>query len=408
MSLLIKALHKAEQSKVSAKDIARTDLALEPVLVSKMPETGIADDDGLTQVASANTQQKHVSQQAATTMFAAKNAPANSAVTKKTLLIAVASLLLLALIGMQFYSYLDNLNQPQLIVAKVAPALTNTITEAPPENSTAHPLSESAAAAAMVVPVATEVDVHLEKPINSPLEAKAESTPKVTPIEPVSQRLLPTPKSRQLSFGEPIATSESTDVKITRNTVVTGVNPTLLAAYAAFNAGDDATAQRNYRQVLQSDVRNVDALLGMAAIAGHQNRNEDALGWYGKVLEVEPRNSVAQAAMIGLFSQADPVGSESRIKSLLAQQPEAAHLHAALGAIYAEQSQWPAAQQAYFQAHHFAPDNADYAFNLAVSLDQLGKSALALQYYKQALELLPKSGGDIDRAQLESRIAQLQ
>ncbi|MEO8417391.1 MAG: tetratricopeptide repeat protein, partial [Methylophilaceae bacterium] len=91
------------------------------------------------------------------------------------------------------------------------------------------------------------------------------------------------------------------------------------------------------------------------------------------------------------------------------QQPEAAHLYAALGNLYAQQSQWPSAQQAYFQAHHFAPNNADYAFNLGVSLDQLNKPALALQYYKRAQELLPKSGASaIDRAQLESRIVQLQ
>ena len=133
------------------------------------------------------------------------------------------------------------------------------------------------------------------------------------------------------------------------------------------------------------------------------------MGWYGKVLEVDPRNNIAQAATASLLAQADPVSGESRIKNLLAQQPQAAHLHAALGNLYAEQNQWPLAQQAYFKAHQYDANNAEYAFNLAVSLDQLGKPALALQYYKTTLELLPKSGtGSIDRAQVESRIAQLQ
>jgi tetratricopeptide (TPR) repeat protein len=216
-------------------------------------------------------------------------------------------------------------------------------------------------------------------------------------------------RSQKLSFGEPIETNEDTALKVTRNNPSSGINPNLLAAYEAFNAGDNASAQRLYRQVLQGDVRNVDALLGMAAIAARQGRNSDAMGWYGKVLEVEPRNSVAQAAMVGVLGQVDPVGSESRIKNLLAQQPHAAHLHAALGNLYAEQNQWPSAQQAYFQAHQYDANNAEYTFNLAVSLDQLGKPALALQYYKTTLELLPKSGvSSINRTQVESRIAQLQ
>jgi Tfp pilus assembly protein PilF len=179
-------------------------------------------------------------------------------------------------------------------------------------------------------------------------------------------------------------------------------------AYQAFMNGDDVTAQRNYRQVLQSDIRNTDALLGMAAIAARQSRNDDAAGWYGKVLEVEPRNTVALSALAANTSQADLVATESRIKNLIAQQPEAAYLREALGNLYADKGQWPAAQQAYFDAFHMDASNAEYAFNLAVSLDQLGKPNLALDYYKRALSLIPATGSNIDRAQLESRIKQLQ
>lgn len=210
-------------------------------------------------------------------------------------------------------------------------------------------------------------------------------------------------------MGEPVIAPREEAVKVTRNAVEIGVNPDLAIAYQAFNAGDAAKAQAYYRRVLQSDVRNVDALLGMAAIASRQGRARDAAGWYGKVLEVDPRNSVAQAALVSGLAQVDPVAAESRIKNLLAVKPDAAHLYAALGSLYAEQEEWAQAQQAYFQAHHFAPANADYAFNLAVSLDHLGKASLALQYYKQSLELLSRSGsGNIDRVQLESRILQLQ
>ena len=188
-----------------------------------------------------------------------------------------------------------------------------------------------------------------------------------------------------------------------------GVDPTLLSAYQAFNRGEDVSAQQQYRQVLQRDIGNVDALLGMAAIAQRQGRDADAVGWYQKVLEIEPRNTIAQSAILSPQVNTDVVGTESRIKNMLALQPDGANLHAALGNLYAAQNQWPAAQEAYFNASRFAPNNADYAFNLAISLDQLGKSNLALKQYQRALELLNKSGASSpDRAQLEARIRALQ
>jgi len=188
-----------------------------------------------------------------------------------------------------------------------------------------------------------------------------------------------------------------------------GVDPTLLSAYQAFTRGEDVSAQQQYRQVLQHDVRNVDALLGMAAIAQRQSRDADAAGWYQKVLEVEPRNTIAQSAIANPQTGTDAVATESRIKSMLAQQPDAANLHAALGNVYAEQNQWANAQEAYFNASRYAPNNADYVFNLAISLDQLGKSGLALKQYQRALELVHKSGATSpDRVALEARIQALQ
>lgn len=137
------------------------------------------------------------------------------------------------------------------------------------------------------------------------------------------------------------------------------------------------------------------------------------------MLEIEPRNSFALSAIANLETSsdsarvgggaADYAASESRIKNMLAQQPDAANLHAALGNLYASRNQWSLAQAAYFDASRYAPNSTDYAFNLAVSLDQLGKSALALAQYQRALDLLNSSGaGRVDKAQLEARIKALQ
>ena len=213
-------------------------------------------------------------------------------------------------------------------------------------------------------------------------------------------------KAKTVKSGKTIA-SASASISVTKSQAQPSVNPTLMSAYEAYIAGKDSQAQKLYKQVLQRDVHNVDALLGMGAIAQRQGRAADANGWYGKVLEVEPRNNIARAALIDNQPQGNEQNNESHIKNMLAKQPDDANLHTALGNLYAEQNQWPAAQQAYFDAYRYHA-SADNAFNLAVSLDQMGKSKLALPYYQRALTLAQTGSNGIDIAALEARIAAIQ
>ena len=62
-------------------------------------------------------------------------------------------------------------------------------------------------------------------------------------------------------------------------------------------------------------------------------------------------------------------------------------LHFTLGNQLAQQGRWAEAQQEYFKAFAAEPDNADFAYNLAVSLDHLRQPRLALEYYRRALAL---------------------
>ena len=204
--------------------------------------------------------------------------------------------------------------------------------------------------------------------------------------------------------------SKSASIQVSKNTEQAGINPVLMRAYDAYNANKDTEASQLYKQVLQRDVRNVDALLGLGAIAQRQGRLQDANGWYGKVLELDPKNSIA--LNFNLAAQLDnqapnDVNNESRIKNMLAKQPDDASLHATLGNFYADTNQWSAAQQAYFDAYRLNA-SADNAFNLAISLDQMGKPKLALPYYQRALQLSQTTRSNIDKAALEARISAIQ
>jgi len=214
-------------------------------------------------------------------------------------------------------------------------------------------------------------------------------------------------KSNSVKFDKAIA-SDSASIQVSQSKPQDAINPTLIRAYEAYNTGSLSDAQKLYKQVLQRDSSNIDAMLGLGAIATSQGRTADASSWYRKVLGIEPRNSTAQAALLDLQQQDDPQIEERRIKSMLAKSPNDASLHATLGNFYAEQNQWPAAQQSYFDAYRLNA-SADNAFNLGVSLDQMGKPKLALPYYQEALQLAQQSSASgIDKAALEARIASIQ
>jgi tetratricopeptide (TPR) repeat protein len=174
-------------------------------------------------------------------------------------------------------------------------------------------------------------------------------------------------------------------------------------AYAAYQQGQLDRAQQLYAQAAARE-RSTDALLGLAAIAATQNRESDAVRLYREILEHDPRNSTAQAALLDLLGNSDSQATESRLKILI-DRDASPHLFQTLGNLYADQQRWSEAQSAYFEAYRGAPDNADYAYNLAVSLDQLRQHAAALTYYERALA----AGGvhRFDRIQAEERIRQL-
>lgn len=417
MSLLIKALEQAAESK-NAGD--KVELSLQPLA---------ATGEGASKDSSATPQ---YSQKAASTVFSAKTSAQPKPSNKLAWLALAALMLVLAAVG-YFYWYWQSLAAPELVVVRSPAAQSalptqvaesaqpnvnvNTATSNPVASDNASPPQGQPEVASPAAENKVDTTLPAERVVKvepSPAMTASKQKKKIaTPTIPLTEQDLSKPVrratvSKSLVFGEPVPSAEDGSVKVVKNQPTVGINPKLIEAYNAYTKGDDAQAQQAYREVLKGDVRNTDALLGMATIAARQGRNDDAIGWYKKVLEIEPRNHVAQAGVLSLQQQDDPVSAETRFKNMIAQQPESASLYAALGDLYVSQNQWPSAQQAYFQAYHFEPNNAQHVFNLAVSLDHMGKPNLAVPYYKRALELVTASGATgIDRAKLESRISQL-
>lgn len=185
----------------------------------------------------------------------------------------------------------------------------------------------------------------------------------------------------------------------------TGFDADIALAYSSLLSGDRAEAKRLYAIAAERDPFNTDALLGLATIAGNQGDLNAAQRYYRRALEVEPQNT---SALAGLASIRQPGGpSESQLKYELARSPDSAPLQFALGNQFANQSRWDEAQQAYFEAFSMDTRNADYAYNLAVSLDQLNQTKQAINYYRKAIELAKVHGARFRSLDVTARLSEL-
>ena len=447
MSLLIKALNKAEEAQAqnaktesssglelslspNASNLAESSAA--PIAKASAAKASAAKISAAKLNSATSNSPQSSSKIVATSSSAAAKSAANVFSSKgvdvskqNTTLALVAGAGLIALLAMGLYYY-QFATTPNVVIPprslEMAQAQPQPLP--PSETSTALPPQATEVLAAVTpAPLVVESNSEATAPAKTqaaPIKEMAEK-PLVGENEEVMVAINETVmdetmlaakankknrKSQSHQLGESTY-SPNASMKVSKTkSESAGVNPVLMSAYEAYNAGDDTNAQKLYKQVLQSDVRDVDALLGLGAIATRQGRNADANGWFAKVLELDPRNSMAQAALLDSQPQGNEANSESRIKNMLAKHPNDPNLHIALGNFYAEQNQWPAAQQAYFDAYSLN-SSADNAFNLAVSLDQMGKPKLALPYYQRALEQA-SSTSSIDKAALEARIAAIQ
>jgi tetratricopeptide (TPR) repeat protein len=179
----------------------------------------------------------------------------------------------------------------------------------------------------------------------------------------------------------------------------------LEAAWQAYESGQYERSEMLYLEVLRSEKNNRDAMLGLAATAIHNNEPVTAKKYYQALLKLDPRDPIATAGIASLHSESDVVQSdEAYILGMLEKNPDAAPLNFALGNIYAQKGEWKSAQKYYFNAWKQDGDNADYLFNMAISMDQLGKPQQALKFYRESLLKSKNRQAGFSRKAVQQRI----
>jgi Flp pilus assembly protein TadD len=181
----------------------------------------------------------------------------------------------------------------------------------------------------------------------------------------------------------------------------------LQRGWAAYQNKEYEVSGRVYRRVLDQEPDNRDALLGLAAVSLQQDDVDTAKDMYLHLLELDPRDTHAHAGLGQIAQKTGADLSEEKLKQLIEYQPDDAHLQFALGNLYIQKKNWPQAQQAFFSAWKADSQNPDYAYNLAVSLDHLGKHKAARAFYEDSLKLATGKNVSFSEKAVKSRLAHL-
>ena len=245
-------------------------------------------------------------------------------------------------------------------------------------------------------------------PLLPPVAAGLVERPRYAPAVSAKPLLSPREALAKTLKDVPIAPEAAVGLRLAASPVAVAPNPELVLAYQTLLRGDFPAAEKQYAKLVQAEADNIDAQLGLATANARGGNAPAAAKHYRLVLALDPRNTLAMTGLLALAEGAPAANLEIELKTLIGRNPEAAPLHFSLGNLYASQQRWTEAQQAYFEAFRVEPNNADFLFNLAVSLDHLRQNRLALEYYRKAEAAVKTGGGgQFDRRVVLQRIAAL-
>lgn len=195
-------------------------------------------------------------------------------------------------------------------------------------------------------------------------------------------------------------------IKISTGSKITDRDRWLTDAYAAYQRGDDEAALRKYNQVLEVNPLNRNALLARAAIAIQNGDVASAIADYQLLLTQNPKDSLAMSSLISVTSLS-PQRSETKLKLMIHEEPDSPYLNFVLANIYGAQNRWQEAQRLYFKALENKPEDPNYAYNLAISLEHISKPKVAITYYEKALLNIKKGLATFDEDVVSLRIEML-
>ncbi|MEX0271461.1 tetratricopeptide repeat protein [Leptolyngbyaceae cyanobacterium UHCC 1019] len=177
------------------------------------------------------------------------------------------------------------------------------------------------------------------------------------------------------------------------------LNPSSVNAAEVFNraiayhqAGNLAAAEQLYRQILQQQPQNVNALSMMGVICCQQGNLEQGIVLYRQALAIRPEHREARENLnLALWKQGKRLMDEAiaNFNLIINFAPTNVQAHNVLASIHLEQGQYEPAIALYQQSLAIDPSNIAALHGIGSALQLQGKSNFSVHFYQQALDLQP-------------------
>jgi len=275
---------------------------------------------------------------------------------------------------------IESANQPSSI-----PVVENTVSQAEIEDTVSQVEIEDTVSQVEIIEAAPAPQLEIAT-------AETEPTTSEVQAEPVQPKQPPVPRddtdqvaSLTSSALSPAQTDAKHNLHITSSSQYPQTDIWLREAYAAYRIGDNQLSLSLYNQVLEADPTNRNALLARAAIHMQDGEIDAAIRDYQALLLANPKDSLAMSSLLAV-STYPPQETETQLKLMIREEPDSPYLNFALANAYGAQKRWQEAQRHYFMALQNNPNDPNYAYNLAVSLEHISQPSSAITYYQRALE----------------------
>jgi len=163
-------------------------------------------------------------------------------------------------------------------------------------------------------------------------------------------------------------------------------------AIAHHQAGNFVAAEQLYRQILQQQPQNVDALSMMGVICCQRGNLEQGIAIYRQALTIRPEHRQTRENLnLALWKQGKRLMDEAiaNFNLVINFEPTNVQTHNVLASIYLEQGLYEQVITLYQQSLATDPSNITALNGIGTALQLQGKSSFAIHFYQQALALQP-------------------
>ncbi len=181
------------------------------------------------------------------------------------------------------------------------------------------------------------------------------------------------------------------------------------SAERSLKMGRYDSALEIYSRLYAKNPRDPRIVMGRAVAQQNLGMDDSAIRSYEEFLKIDPDNADAMVNLLGLLKNKSPSVALNRLLDLQGRFPSHPGLAAQIGITEADMGNYQEAMRYLGMAAGLEPENPQHPFNMAVIADRQGKTAEAVRFYEQALDIgaVDEGSASIPRESIMDRLAVL-